>query len=283
MTVFELIKLVLDDEYTAIAGTNAAKDASVNAELAALQAAYADLANVTATSPGYSSAARRFAYIYKYTTCHANIVAEKIAEVPELTALFSGEGWVDVACIGGGPGSDFLGIIKHMIRNRSTSNLKTYLLDKEPAWGDSWADVERRAADFDFQVFTHAQVLDVLVPNTWTAQTRYRRADLFTFVYFISEVWRLSAKAAPYFANLFQAAKPGSLLLFIDNNSSQFYDHFDTLATTAGLQRVAGGEEKFQMEYSEEKTDLEPYYSKLVHKPKIQSNIAWRVYRKPVP
>ncbi len=281
MRVFQIIKLVLDDEYGSIPGNTAAKDAAVVSELGILQTAYSRLASPTAASPSYGVAACRFAYIYKYTTCHANIVAEKVAGVPAIGALFTGTGWVDVACVGGGPGSDFLGIIKHMIRTGSTRSLKTYLLDKEPGWGDSWSDVERKAPGLGFHVSTHAQVLDVLDPSTWSIQTKYRQADLFTFVFFISEIWRFWAQAEAYFVDLFSSAKAGSLFLFIDNNDTRFHGSFDTAAAKAGLVRLAGREEQFQVEYAEEKRDLEPYFSQFNHNPKIGSNIAWRVFQKP--
>lgn len=129
-------------------------------------------------------------------------------------------------------------------------------------------------------MLSHSQVLDVVDPTTWLSQMRYLRADLFTFVYFISETFAVAAQAAPYFTHLFSSAKPGSLFLYIDNNSARFYLHFDSLAVAAGLARIAGGEEQFQMEYSEEKRDLEPYFSKFAHSPKIQTSISWRVYQK---
>ena len=65
----------------------------------------------------HSDLVSRFAYIYKYVTCHANLVSQTIAESDELGALFNREK-VNVTCIGGGPGSDFLGILKYVLLNK---------------------------------------------------------------------------------------------------------------------------------------------------------------------
>lgn len=53
----------------------------------------------------YKDAVSRFAYIYRYTTSHANIVCSLIRGDDTLRALFK-QPSLTVACIGGGPGSD---------------------------------------------------------------------------------------------------------------------------------------------------------------------------------
>ena len=50
----------------------------------------------------------------------------------------------EVACLGGEPGSDLLGILKYMMQaDVSETSLTCYIFDKERAWGDSWSDVAR--------------------------------------------------------------------------------------------------------------------------------------------
>jgi len=280
MTVFQLIKLVLDDEYNAIT-PNPTRKAVVDREITKLQAAFGDLTDPKRAPPDYSTPEARFAYVYKYTTCHASIVAAKVAAVKEVRDLFNRDGWVRMAALGGGPGSDFLGVVKHMMKKDRDASLKCYLLDVEEGWGDSWSDVEQKTTDLDFQVSTHAQALDVTEPASWTKQTKYLSSDLFTFVYFVSEVYRHQAAAQPFFQKVFADAPSGSLFLFIDNNASKFHGWFESMATNAGLVKIDGGEEWFQIDWGEEKTDLEPYYSEFDHDPKLSTNIAWRVYKKP--
>jgi hypothetical protein len=280
LSIFELVKTVLDDEYNAII-PNPTREAVVLAEFPALTDGYRDLEDHTRPGPDYRKHETRFAYIYKYTTCFANIVADKIMYVPALRALFERE-WIDMAAIGGGPGSDFLGVVKHMLTFSATGGLKCYMLDRESAWGDTWSDIERRTTALPFRVSTHSQVLDVIDPRTWTTQTRYLAADLFTFIYFFSEIYRLRAQADPFFAHLLSQAKRGSLFLFVDNDRPSFYEWFDEVAAKHGLVLVAGESENFQLGSGEEKTNLDPYWTLFhQHCPKLGARMAWRVYAKP--
>lgn len=282
MTIFELLRAILFDQYELVPGSEAKRNQAIEAQMTALALAFNDLKDEDRAPPDYQDAATRFAYVRKYTACHADIVAEKIRSIPALGELFERGGWIEVACVGGGPGSDFLGIVKHMIRTGATTSLKCFLLDREPAWGDTWAGVEQHTEDLTFRISTHCQTIDVTDAASWQVQKRYLRADLFTFIYFISEVWRLRDDAEEFFVNLFESAKPGSLFLFVDNKEQDFYSWFDGMANGGGLGLLARGEEKFQISPAEEKTDLEPFYSRFSHSPKLQTWIAWRVYRKPI-
>lgn len=72
MNVFQLVKKVLDSEFAKIPGANAsAKYALVNKRHDELTHAYADLTDSKRKAPDYSDPVTRFAYIHKYTTCHA--------------------------------------------------------------------------------------------------------------------------------------------------------------------------------------------------------------------
>lgn len=88
MTLMQLIKLVLDEAYAAIPATNdAAKDALIAQELAALSAEYGALTNANRTPIDYSSPLKRFAYIYKYTAAHADYVRQVINMAPDGSRL----------------------------------------------------------------------------------------------------------------------------------------------------------------------------------------------------
>src|SRR2546421_1258589 len=141
MSVFELIKSVLDELYARIPGEEAEKDAAIKEKLASLSRGYKALAKGVVND--YADDTTRFAYIYKYVTSHANIVFSAIEDSAELSALFDKEK-VNVTCIGGGPGSDFLGVLKYVIRHHKNPHLRCALLDKEEAWVDCWNDVDEK-------------------------------------------------------------------------------------------------------------------------------------------
>src|SRR5438552_18549870 len=97
--------------------------------------------------------------------------------------------------------------------------LRCNLFDREPAWFESWSDVDRKV-ESEIQLSLPFMTFDVTLPEQWQAHTKYFRSDLFTFVYFLSEVVKFEAEASPYFATVMQRAKPGALFLFIDNNAA---------------------------------------------------------------
>jgi len=200
-----------------------------------------------------------------------------IAGSKDLRSLFDGEA-LDVACLGGGPGSDLLGILKYMIARGKKCPLTCYLFDKERAWGDSWGDVAK-PLDATFRVYPIFQQLDVTDSKTWSGYHKYLKADLFTLSYFLSEVWKIRSQAKPFFDYCFAKAKSGALFLFIDNRASEFYGWFDSLAAANGIEILEAKSCNMCFSIDEEKTDLGRYYEKFGW-PKRKSEVAYRIARK---
>src|SRR5262249_22495096 len=155
----------------------------------------------------------------------------------EMRKLFTRSN-VEVACLGGGPGSDLLGVLKYMLQAKVDKTCLTcYIFDKERAWGDSWSDVAR-CLDAPFRVYPVFQQMDVTASETWASYEKFLRADLFTLSYFMSELWKIKTQAEPFFNHCLARMKPGSLLLFIDNNAPVFYSWFEFLATSHKLETI---------------------------------------------
>jgi hypothetical protein len=276
MNVFQLIKTVLDELYARIPGSEAEKDAAMTERLRSLERGYAALAKGVVND--YADATTRFAYIYKYATCHANLVFQLIEQTPELMGLFDMEK-VNVACIGGGPGSDFLGILKYVIRAAKHPHLRCTLFDKEESWGECWNDVDEKLGT-EMKIATFFQPLDVTDPEKWTKYEKFLASDLFTMIFFMSEVNSLRKEAEPFFGNLFEKAKKGAVAVYVDNNNELFYGWFDSLVAAHGWVVLDHGEVKIQIEdYSEEKKDLASYYEKF-GSPRLKANIAFRICQK---
>jgi hypothetical protein len=111
MNCFQLVKTVLDEIYPQIPYENEAdKDNEIKKRFTYLEEKYRYLL-IKDMPVDYHDPITRFAYIYRYVTCHANIVYQVINGSPILAQMFDNER-VNVTCIGGGPGSDFLGILK---------------------------------------------------------------------------------------------------------------------------------------------------------------------------
>lgn len=278
MIVFQLIKSVLDEIYDRIPGLKAEKDNRIKAEIASLKAAYERLAEHGVPND-YSKAVTRFAYIYKYVTSHANVVYQLLRRSPRLAALFDKE-QVNISCIGGGTGSDFLGILKYIVNDtKKTPQLRVNLFDKEPAWSECWNDVDEKLRS-QLRISTSFVPFDVTVPRTWINYQKFLSSDLFTMIYFMSEINSLREEAESFFRNLFENAKPGALILYVDNNNWKFYGWFDSLVTTHKWKVLLSDEARLVLDFSEQKVDLGEYF-KTFRDPKIKANIAFRVCQKP--
>lgn len=280
MNVFQLIKSVLDEIYTRLPGDDARKDANIKKQAEVIREGYENL-GTKPISHNYADPATRFAYIYVYVTSHANLVYQLTRKSSALRALLKKE-QVNITCIGGGPGSDFLGILKYILKDgtKPPPRLKLSLFDKERFWGECWSDVDDKLGLPISNVF---QTFDVTDSETWKHYDKFLSADLFTMIFFMSEIYLLRAKAAPFFTHLFKNAKQGSLLLYVDNRNAKFYGWFDSLVSAHGWKVLMSDQEWLKIEdLSEDKRSLDPYYTKFSESsaPRLTANIAYRVCQK---
>jgi hypothetical protein len=275
MNIFQLIKQVLDESYGLIEEPVGSRDKIIIEELARLKGLYADLLQYRDVN--YGNPATRFAYVFRYVTSHANLVATLVRRSKILTDLLTQPG-IRMVALGGGPGSDMLGVLKQMQSAGFAGKFSVQIFDREAAWSDTWEGVFDRV-ECGVRVSPSFVTFDVSKPEVWRNINRFLTADLFTLIYFVSEVYGIRDKAKPFFDHLLSRAKKGALLLYIDNNRSEFTDWFDGLLEEHGWEFCNADEEMIRIPNDEEKTDLGPYFKKFGH-PKITADVAWRIVRK---
>ncbi len=280
MNCFQLVKTVLDEIYEKIPLVEETeKDDAIKEELDSLSSKYKNLSS--GESINYSNPVTRFAYIYRYVTSHADVVYDIIKSCPELTNLMASD-IVTMNCIGCGPGSDLLGVLKYLINHEKNPSLQCTLHDREETWKESWRVVEvKLKTQLRISTFssTFPQRFDVCDKATWGNYSEYLDSDIFTMIYFMSEVFKIKNQAEPFFQNFFAKAKIGSLFLYVDNNSPDFYNWFDRLAKENSLVTIKSKSENIQISIDEQKIDLGSYCEKF-SPPKLKADIAYRVCRK---
>ncbi len=275
MNCFQIIKTVLDEIYTEIPGTSDNdRDESIKKGFTYLSERY----NHLLYNPGpvdYGHPAIRFAYIYKYVTSHANFVHQRICLSPQLKTLFE-QDHVVVSCVGGGPGSDYLGILKYIMANPQKPSLKCYLFDREEKWNEAWSDVDTKV-EKSLSISTIFQRFDVTDPEDVGAYKKFiHQSDLFTLTYFMSEVHSQQAQCKPFFSKLMQDAKPGAMFLYLDNDNPNFYGWFDSLANANALITLDQQSLSLKLPFDEQKNDLEPYLTRF-ETPKLTAKVAYRL------
>lgn len=276
MQCFPLLRTVLDEVWAQMAGTDDQKCAEIRACAQYLRDHYRQLAS-GAVALDYRHPATRYAYLCCYVTSHANIVATRIGMCRELSALFERDR-VQVSCIGGGPGSDLLGVLKYTDSRGLSPAMKFFLYDREQAWSEAWSDVDDKLGK---PISTYFQPFDVTLPATWASNAKYLQSDLFTMIYFASEVHAVRDQAMPFFTHLFDYAKPGALFLYVDNSAPVFFNWFDAIWTGRGVSALYSVDSvSMQMPGDEQKTDLGEHMQRIAGFPKLTANIAYRVLRK---
>ena len=275
MNCFQLIKSVLDELYAVIPGKEQAKDDAIRKRLELFtNKQYPNLRK--GVEIDYKDAVSRFAYIYRYTTSHANIVCSLIRGDDTLRALLK-QSSLTVACIGGGPGSDFVGILKYLDNCKNKPHVKCHLIDREKSWNNCWSDVDSKLDPAGYRLSTHFVPIDVTDAKSYDPlEDKYLKADLFTFVYFMSELYARRDKAQPYFENLFARVKPGATIFYVDNGASEFTEWFDGFVDKKRFELDGPDSTNCQMPSDEEKTDLGEYLAKF-GPVKLSANIAYRI------
>jgi Putative SAM-dependent methyltransferase len=277
MRCFQIVKSVLDEMYERIpCDSEEEKDYLINQKLKELSSSYGRIS--VENKINHSDLVSRFAYIYSYVTSHANIVSQIIGESSALQELFNRES-VNIACLGGGPGSDFLGILKYLAASKQTPKIKCSLYDKETGWGECWGDVDDKV-DSSLQLRTYFHTVDVTKEESWKHYSKFLSSDFFTMIFFLSEVFSIKTQAEPFFLNVFQNARPGSILLFVDNSSKIFQNWFDEMARAANLDIITKAQKDDRIyDRAEQTTDLGVYLEKF-RPPRLKADLVLRICKK---
>ena len=192
----------------------------------------------------YSTDLARFAYVYGYAPVRANAVYDALQQTPELQELFDLPA-VKVACIGGGPGSDLLGISKYVAwREKAASKTKSAIsaivCDRVSEWKPWWDSFEVNLRNGPSALDIRAQYLslDILNPGTWNGIERLAGCHLYTISYCMGEFRARQREAEIYFHRVIDNAGSGSWFVFIDNSYPADYGWFDRIRSTHGLSAV---------------------------------------------
>jgi ribosomal protein RSM22 (predicted rRNA methylase) len=287
MTIFELVKIALDALYAECRTEYGGKvDNKIRKRLGYLTDSYGQLTSTSREPVSYRDPATRFAYVYKYVAAHGDYVVQILRKLRgHLESNIFPDKIARVSCVGGGPGSDIIAVLKYLDDFKDdevVTKVTCYLLDREQAWADTWTELDD---SLQAKVALHAnfQPLDVTRPESWLSQRKFLQADVFTLSYFVSEVRSLDQNGAvsAFWKSLFESAKPGALVVYVDNGNDDFNSYFDEQWKSAGMSRVIA-EDNVRMipRFSEQASELGEYLEKFDQSPKIQALLSYRVLRK---
>lgn len=301
LNCFRIVKKTLDELYSQLPGSDEERVGNIQNRLELLREEYKHLK--FGMVPSYDNDLFKiYAYTYCYVAAHANIVYHLLnhESSQQLANAFVGRE-MKLSCIGGGPGSDLLGVLKFMQRTNKRGVLRFDIYDREENWTIPLATWRKLLPDVYHQFVSSVRfaALDVFDRKTWERYPKLLDADLFTVSYILSEIYFRRKGANTFFRYLFEKAKPGAFFLFIDNVLVPTHDWFDGLVREHNRYRTQGRiriihtsnsypaqQYSFCIDSNECKEDLSPHYGRYYDKfgqiacPKLKSDIVFRICRK---
>lgn len=282
-TIFQLVYKVLSELYEQVKAIHGkAADDKIKAAMTALSTSYGKLTDGKLPPIDYSDPTTRFAYVFKYVASHADYVRQVLDLVSDkLSDELLKEKKIVVSCLGGGPGSELVGLLHHVLATdeAEVESLICYLCDREQAWADSWTEIGQEL-DAHMKLFVNFQGLDVTKKEHWAKQRKFLSADLFISSYFASEVVRIKDKVADFWKEVGSSAKKGANFLFIDNAHTAFTDYIAQIASDNGLEAVVVKQVEKTPRWDEQKSDLREFLEKFGQAPKLKSQLFYGVYVK---
>lgn len=280
MKCFKVVQKVLEDTYDEIGGDEDTRDGAITDAIRSLSSTYRNV--LSSGGPDFTDPVTRFAYVYMYVPSHAHWVHELITLSPVASSVFDEEK-VRIACIGGGPGSDLVGILKFLDeRDEEFPAIFCEIVDGCEDWKATWSDLGF-SLDLPGNLNTDYIIHRVGDPGVWKRPNKFAKADLITFSFFVSEITHLGAPAWAYVEAVLAKAKPGAVILLDDNNDSRFIDPFDEIAKKLRFEFLVNDDGQRKVyDPAERVDDLGRFRRKFDYTPRLTGNVAWRVLRKPL-
>jgi len=281
----KFLKLVLDQIYEDVEGTdNEEKCDKINKECTNLYDFYKGPTLMLDNTPdiNYSKPEIRFAYVYRNTGLHSIILSQILQKEAKSKQL--GELWkkknITVTALGGGPGSDALGIA--LFCQGLSSIVKVSIFDRV-LWQDCWINV----IDVDAGISSNTTMNFLQFDATKPERKMPQATDLVTMIYFVSEMYRYSDEFKQFLEHATKQFKPGTLFLVIEMAWWQFTQWIDKTFLELGLKCCLPWQEhSSEIDYSYLE-HLNPYYQYMIalnHKNKPRSfanNVKYCLWEKP--
>lgn len=276
---FSVVKKVLEDTYVEIQGDEENRDREIASAIEKISESYLNMSK-TGPGPDFQDPVSRFAYVYAYVPAHAHWVSELISWTPEAIDVFEKDK-VRIACIGGGPGSDLIGILKYLDdRGGEPPSIFCEIADGCELWKHTWADLSF-SLDLPVRLNTDYVVQRVGETDVWKHPVKFEKSDIISMSFFVSEIAHLGETAWEYVEEVLRRAKTGAILLFNDNNDSRVFERIDEITTRLGwetLHSCAGTRKIYDQ--GENKDELSDFRMKFGRVSKLTGNVASRVLRK---
>ncbi|MEB3220846.1 MAG: hypothetical protein VKS61_02095 [Candidatus Sericytochromatia bacterium] len=214
-------------------------DRAVVARLEALRATYKSV--MTYGGAPFVEPEDRFVYCYQYVLSHAVWVFAALHQSGAAQSIFE-KPRVRVTALGGGPGSDLLGVLQYRHVTGSRARLACEVVDRCDAWARNWRSFERSVIA-QGGVSREALRVDYVrqdlgSPADWDDFERFAASDVVTVSFLVSELMHQGPGPSEYLRRAFGKTRPGTLVVVNDANHPVYREAVSRAAAAAGLERA---------------------------------------------
>ena len=240
----------------------------------------------------------RSAYLYEYAPANALAVEAVLIDDDKnqrlITSLLTSKQRISLCCLGGGPGSEIIGVAKWVVRQQlETTQLEVLVTDKYPQWKDQWesvrdtlntnllADGAVSAERPPLVVSRGFAEVDVINPASARLPVLRRGFDLYVVSYVVSHIYTPEdlSRFCQFMRSVIDSASKGSKFLFIDRHEPDWKTSVATILNYPGMDisDLVPLFSKDPGDSREEKTDLGVLHEHLDIDPRLGWDIFWMV------
>ncbi|MGD2250610.1 MAG: hypothetical protein PVF58_19620 [Candidatus Methanofastidiosia archaeon] len=198
----------------------------------------------------------RIAYLYKYVTVNARAIEHIFYNSRELKKrilrIQKEKGEVGVCALGGGPGTELLGLSKWVERESLREDefkikFDFVNFDRVKQWGTSWKYMKNKIRDRFRKKFGISDIdwpfrcegdfypLDVDETQDYSNLAPYFSDDIYIISYFISEIYEISKNFRNLFNKIVSYAPDRSKFIFIERGETRWQPVIEGLANSANI------------------------------------------------
>lgn len=240
----------------------------------------------------------RMAYLYMNVAVHASLVEQALRHYPEIRQsveeTVSRGSEIQIGVLGGGPGSELLGIVRYIesLKLRITVHLDLVLVDRIKEWDESWhalktgIDDELKRMYGDNRGNWPVSISRSFLPLDITSEqdfahfaTRFSKIDIFLATYLVSELKTSVERLSKVFEFLITRGHPDVLVLFVDRDEKTVRDAAQTIIQNLGLESL--GLYQVRGELEDELQDLGEWYINIPFLPRQRWLAFFHLAKKP--
>ena len=275
---FGTVKSILDDNFS----SGLVTDTGMRDALQRLSDSYKELFEGQEVVD-YASPDTHAAYTYRSLVPHADWISRALSAGGARLEKGLPPGSINVVSIGGGPGTDLLGLLKYLRLRDLGHDVSIHVIDREPAWQACWSRLIA-ATETNSTISASFSYADLTDAATIAAEAEIAAADLVITSFVLSEVWRFNASGcvSKSLEKVRDLMKPGAWFVYVDNCAHTCNTNIEsTIGSRSDFKIIGAQDDEGRRVGQDEKTDIISGYKKMLgESPKLKGEVAHRLWQK---